>query len=104
MKETVARVHVEESLAAVASSSTKSWQRPVPKSLQGNLDPAAMYANESVLRSNVQQMVAGFCPNGKVQGYIANLGWGMQPFMTPEAARIFIEEAQEASSSTKTKV
>ena len=104
VKEMVARVHVEESLAAVASSSTKSWQRPVPKSLQGNLDPAAMYANETVLRSNVQQMVAEFCPNGKVQGYIANLGWGMQPFMTPEAARIFIEEAQAASSSTNTKV
>ena len=69
----------------------------LPKSLQGNLDPAAMYASESVLRENVQNMVSEFCPDDYVEGYIGNLGWGMQPFMKPEAARIFIEEVQSHS-------
>lgn len=68
------------------------------KSLQGNMDPAAMYATEEVLRKNVQTMVSQFCPDGQVEGYIANLGWGMQPFMTPESAGIFIDEAQSASA------
>ena len=72
--------------------------RSRPKSLQGNLDPAAMYATEDVLRNNVKAMVSQFCPDGKVEGYIANLGWGMQPYMTPDSARVFIEEAQSASS------
>jgi uroporphyrinogen decarboxylase len=71
--------------------------RARPKSLQGNLDPAAMYATEGVLRRKVQTMVSKFCPDGQVEGYIANLGWGMQPFMTPESAGIFINEAQAAS-------
>ena len=62
------------------------------------MDPAAMYATEEVLRKNVQTMVSQFCPDGQVEGYIANLGWGMQPFMTPESAGIFIDEAQSASA------
>lgn len=72
--------------------------RTLPKSLQGNLDPAAMYATENVLRNNVKTMISQFCPDGKVEGYIANLGWGMQPYMSPDSARVFIEEAQSASS------
>jgi uroporphyrinogen decarboxylase len=103
VKETIARVHSDISTSTTNNDGTTTttqptWKRTAPKSLQGNLDPAAMYAEEAVLRSKVQEMVSEFCPNGKVQGYIANLGWGMQPFMKPEAARVFIEECQSAST------
>ena len=107
-REIVARVHAEETTAAAGGDSSSSnatsakkvraRRRQVPKSLQGNLDPAAMYASESVLRENIQNMVSEFCPDDYVEGYIGNLGWGMQPFMKPEAARIFIEEVQSAST------
>jgi uroporphyrinogen decarboxylase len=107
----VARVHAEETAAHVAAPTSaitsseepstkkvRTRRRQVPKSLQGNLDPAAMYASEPVLRQNVQQMVSAFCPDDHVTGYIGNLGWGMQPFMKPEAAKIFIEEVQSCST------
>eukprot|EP00946_MAST-07B_sp_MAST-7B-sp1_P002790 g2790.t1 len=96
----VAEEQATEGGEASEDAAKKSQQRPYrtrPKSLQGNLDPAAMYATEEVLRENVRTMVSQFCPDGRVEGYIANLGWGMQPFMTPESAGIFINEAQVAS-------
>ncbi len=79
------------------SKRARRWRRQAPKSLQGNLNPACMYADEPVLRGNVRAMVEAFCEDGKVEGYIANLGWGMQPYMSPESAGNFIDEAQKAS-------
>ena len=94
-REVMAKVHAEREMGDGVR------RRQVPTSLQGNLDPAAMYAEEIILRENVQTMVKEFCPSGEVEGYICNLGWGMQPFMKPEAARVFIEECQACSSGSK---
>lgn len=70
-------------------------KRVAPISLQGNMDPAALYANEQVLRGEVRRMVEQFCDREQgVRGYIANLGWGMQPYMNPDSAGIFIDEVQ----------
>jgi uroporphyrinogen decarboxylase len=63
--------------------------------LQGNFDPGCMYAPEKIMKANVKKMCAGF---GK-QRYIANLGWGMQPYMTPDMAGNFIDAVYEASDS-----
>ena len=55
--------------------------------LQGNLDPGAMYAPPKVLEAKVHRMLRKFGH----QKHIANLGWGMQPWMTPEMAKTFID-------------
>jgi uroporphyrinogen decarboxylase len=56
------------------------------KVVQGNLDPVALYHPESMDRE-VERMAKGF---GKT-GWIANLGHGMLPDHTPEAAGKFVE-------------
>ena len=63
--------------------------------LQGNFDPGCMYAPKEILKENVKTMCRKF---GK-QKYIANLGWGMQPYMTPDMASNFIDAVYEASES-----
>ena len=57
------------------------------KVLQGNLDPAVLYAGDAAIRTKVNSMIAQF---GR-EKYIANLGHGMMPDMNPEMAESFIK-------------
>eukprot|EP00941_MAST-03F_sp_MAST-3F-sp1_P001514 g1514.t1 len=63
-------------------------------SLQGNLDPCALYGTRESLRREVRRMLEEFGP----QSHIANLGHGMQPTHDPEMAGYFIECVQEIST------
>jgi uroporphyrinogen decarboxylase len=56
------------------------------KVLQGNMDPAVLYAGDAVIKQTVHEMIRNF---GK-EKYIANLGHGMMPDMNPEMAQSFI--------------
>ena len=56
------------------------------KVLQGNMDPAVLYAGDAEIRKTVERMVSEF---GR-EKYIANLGHGMMPDMKPEMAASFI--------------
>lgn len=62
--------------------------------LQGNLDPGALYGPPATIRAHVERMIEGF----GTEGYIANLGHGMQPDHDPEHAGVFVEAVQEMSS------
>jgi uroporphyrinogen decarboxylase len=66
--------------------------------LQGNLDPCALYAAPDAIRREVQHMLAGFGP----QKHIANLGHGMHPDHQPEHARVFVEAVREQSEQMRT--
>ncbi|OQR75187.1 uroporphyrinogen decarboxylase-like [Tropilaelaps mercedesae] len=55
--------------------------------IQGNLDPCALYAEDETIRELAREMVARF---GQKR-YIANLGHGMYPDMDPNKLRVFIE-------------
>ena len=55
--------------------------------VQGNLDPAVLYAPADVIRQEVGRMMTGFGP----VGHIANLGHGMCPDMKPEALQAFVD-------------
>ena len=57
------------------------------KVLQGNLDPAVMYAGDAVICEKVGEMIKKF---GK-EKYIANLGHGMMPDMNPSMVESFIK-------------
>ena len=61
--------------------------------LQGNLDPCAMYSNQDDLDYLVEQMVAEF----GTDRYIANLGHGIYPDMTPASVNTFVNAVHKHS-------
>ncbi len=67
--------------------------------LQGNLDPAVLYASEAQLRQEVRAMLKAF----GTQRYIANLGHGMLPDHPPLALKWFIEEIHNYSQELNKK-
>lgn len=57
------------------------------KTLQGNLDPAALYGTEEQVRRATIEMMDQF----KGSKHIANLGHGVYPDINPEMVKVFIE-------------
>lgn len=62
--------------------------------LQGNLDPAVLYASPEVIREEVRQVLESF---GKGSGHVFNLGHGIHPEVKPEHAGAMIEAVVEFS-------
>lgn len=65
------------------------------KTLQGNLDPAVLYADFDTIASETKKMLDTF--GG--QRHIANLGHGVYPDMTPDAVKCFIDTVKEYQTS-----
>jgi uroporphyrinogen decarboxylase len=63
------------------------------KTLQGNLDPAALYAGFDVIKSETRKMLDLFGPSR----HIANLGHGVYPDMEADKVKCFIDEVKEYS-------
>jgi len=61
--------------------------------LQGNLDPCALYAPEDELRKLTEEMLRGF----GTQKLVANLGHGIYPDMDPDHVRHFVTAVHEIS-------
>jgi len=66
-----------------AQSRSRVGERPA---LQGNLDPCVLFAHESEVVRQTQQMLRDFGP-----GHIANLGHGVYPETPLENVRCFVE-------------
>jgi uroporphyrinogen decarboxylase len=67
-------------------------RRLVPgKTLQGNLDPCALYADFAEIRRQTRAMLNQF----GTQQYIANLGHGVYPDIHPDHVRCFIDAVKE---------
>lgn len=64
------------------------------KTLQGNLDPAAIYADFDMIKSETRKMIDQF---GRKK-HIANLGHGVYPDMEADKVKCFIDEVKEYSS------
>lgn len=64
------------------------------KTLQGNMDPAALYGGFDLIKSETRNMIDQF---GKSK-HIANLGHGVYPDMDPDKVKCFIDEVKEYSS------
>ncbi|HUG98826.1 MAG TPA: uroporphyrinogen decarboxylase [Gammaproteobacteria bacterium] len=56
--------------------------------LQGNLDPAVLYASPEVIRREVRQVLESF---GRGPGHVFNLGHGIHPEVKPEHAGAMID-------------
>jgi uroporphyrinogen decarboxylase len=64
------------------------------KTLQGNLDPAVLYADYSTIKEETRKMIDAF---GRSR-HIANLGHGVYPDMDASKVKCFIDEIKEYSS------
>ncbi|MBY0424896.1 MAG: uroporphyrinogen decarboxylase, partial [Cytophagales bacterium] len=65
------------------------------KTLQGNLDPCALYAGYPEIEKSVRMMLS---EAGK-RSYIANLGHGLYPDTDKDKVKFFVEKVKEISSS-----
>lgn len=61
------------------------------KTLQGNLDPAALYGNTDQVREATISMMEQF----KGTRHIANLGHGVYPDINPEMVKVFIQTVKD---------
>lgn len=57
------------------------------KTLQGNLDPAALYADKEEIIRQTNIMLEAFSP----YPHIANLGHGLYPDINPDHAKVFVD-------------
>lgn len=64
-------------------------------SLQGNMDPAVLYAEPEKIRAEVGRILASF---GAGNGHVFNLGHGITPEVDPENAGVFINAVHELSA------
>lgn len=63
--------------------------------LQGNMDPAILYARPERIREEVAAVLAGY---GAGSGHVFNLGHGITPEVDPAHAGAFIESVHELSA------
>ncbi|MGV3588192.1 MAG: uroporphyrinogen decarboxylase [Adhaeribacter sp.] len=61
------------------------------KSLQGNLDPCALYGSFDQIKAETHKMLQAFGPDR----HIANLGHGVYPDTAPDKVRCFVETVKE---------
>ncbi|PJJ59224.1 uroporphyrinogen decarboxylase [Hymenobacter chitinivorans] len=64
------------------------------KTLQGNLDPCALYGSREQVQQATIEMLRRFGP----QRHIANLGHGVYPDTDPDNVRVFINTVKEFST------
>ena len=71
--------------------------------LQGNLDPATLYASPDAIRAAVQAALDGYAAGngGSRDGHVFNLGHGMSPDMDPERVAVLVD-AVHAGSADRT--
>jgi uroporphyrinogen decarboxylase len=63
--------------------------------LQGNMDPAVLYAKPAAIRTEVARILASY---GRGSGHIFNLGHGITPEVDPAHAGAFFEAVHELSA------
>ena len=67
------------------------------KTVQGNAAPGVLYGSREAITAVVEEMAAGF--GGGKQGWIANLGHGITPFVNPEDLRFYFQEIRRCTTS-----
>ena len=73
----------------------ESRQLCAGKTLQGNLDPCALYASDKEIVNATKAMLDQF----GFDKHIANLGHGVYPDINPEKVKVFIETVKEYSAN-----
>lgn len=66
--------------------------------LQGNLDPAVLYADADTIRQHAKNLLEQFKADS---GHVFNLGHGIQPAVDPDKLKVLIDFVHEYSASLK---
>jgi uroporphyrinogen decarboxylase len=92
--------HLEAAASTGASALSVDWRTSLPAAyarvgarvrLQGNLDPAALYAPPDAIAARVHAMLSGVPPG---RPHLTNLGHGILPDVPVEHAAAFVSAAQ----------
>ncbi|PRP82362.1 uroporphyrinogen decarboxylase [Planoprotostelium fungivorum] len=75
----------------------RALTRPKNICLQGNMDPAVLYADKSVIRGEVERILDEF----GLGLHVANLGHGLHPEHNPEHVAAYIEAVHELSAAKR---
>ncbi len=67
------------------------------KTLQGNLDPCALFGSDEEIVKATRDMLDAFGP----ARHIANLGHGVYPDIEPEKVKVFVETVKEYSAQMR---
>ena len=62
--------------------------------LQGNMDPITLYANPTVIREKVAEVLRGY---GHGSGHVFNLGHGILPDINPDHVKAMVDAVRELS-------
>ncbi len=65
--------------------------------LQGNLDPAVLFAQPEQIRAEVARTLACYGPHTDGSGHVFNLGHGISQFTPPEAVTVLVEAVHTMS-------
>ncbi|RMH88626.1 uroporphyrinogen decarboxylase [Lysobacter pythonis] len=75
------------------------WRSKGKVALQGNLDPATLYASPAAIRAQVRETLDSYANGngGSRDGHVFNLGHGMSPDMDPEHVAVLVDEVHAYS-------
>jgi uroporphyrinogen decarboxylase len=65
--------------------------------LQGNLDPAVLFADAAQIRAEVAKLLESFGLHQADSGHVFNLGHGISQFTAPEAVSVLVDAVHEMS-------
>ena len=65
--------------------------------LQGNLDPAVLFADHDQIRQQVAATLQSYGAPGAGHGHVFNLGHGISQFTPPDAVSVLVETVHEVS-------
>jgi len=68
-------------------------------SLQGNLDPCALYADDDTLKQSVEKVLDGYYNENQqsINGHVFNLGHGIHPGINPDKVKILVDHVHAYS-------
>ena len=66
--------------------------------LQGNLDPATLYASPDAIRAEVRRTLESY---GQGPGHVFNLGHGLSPDMNPDHVKVLVDAVHEFSRTPR---
>jgi uroporphyrinogen decarboxylase len=72
--------------------------------LQGNLDPAILFAEPEQIRQQVIQTLDSYGTPAAGHGHVFNLGHGISQFTSPDSVSVLVETVHEYSRSQRQKV
>ncbi len=70
--------------------------------LQGNLDPAVLFAKPEQIRAEVRRILEAFGTPSAGSGHVFNLGHGISQFTPPEAVTVLVDAVHEFSRAMRT--